>query len=158
MPLVCLYITPATNADQIMKLSFITFNYYGISTFTALWANSADDNLMTFFLIFFSQKTKFDNSCKPVCMKCRTLFSGKRNKTIFQNAEFVFFDWATGICDYWFCKHSVENCRGESYYQTIFFEEYEIVSLISCQSETNQMTGNPHTTCCILVYLIQGSG
>ena len=35
----------------------------GILTITTLWANSADDRLMTFFL-YFSQKTGFDISCK----------------------------------------------------------------------------------------------
>ena len=33
------------------------------SLFTTLWANSADDKLVIFFL-YFSQKTGFDFSCK----------------------------------------------------------------------------------------------
>ena len=59
----------------------------GRLTFTALWANSADDKLMIFFL-FFTIKQVLTFVCKlspmeTICMKCQTLFSGKIRK-IFQ--------------------------------------------------------------------------
>ena len=55
-------------------------------SFTNLWANSADDKLMTFFS-FFSQKIGFDISCKlsPICMKCQILYSGKKIRKIFSS-------------------------------------------------------------------------
>ena len=51
--------------------------------FTTLWANSAGNKLITFFLIF-PQKIRFDISCKfhANCMKCQRLLSGKNMKTI----------------------------------------------------------------------------
>ena len=53
-------------------------------TFTTVLANSADNKLKYFFS-YFSQKTGFDISCKlslleTVCMKCQTLFPGKKKK------------------------------------------------------------------------------
>ena len=53
---------------------------------TLLWADSADDKLIIFFL-FFSQKIGFDISYKLspweiICMKCQILFSGKNKKNI----------------------------------------------------------------------------
>ena len=57
---------------------------YWLLTFTALWANSADDK----FVIFF-QKVGLDISCKlsqmeTFCMKCQILFSGKNKRTNFK--------------------------------------------------------------------------
>ena len=54
-------------------------------TFTTLWANSADDKLMIFFLFF--QKIGFVISCKlsskeTICMKCQSLFYGTNKKNI----------------------------------------------------------------------------
>ena len=63
-------------------------------TFITIWANSADDKLMTFF--HFPHKTGFDISCKLsplkttcmecqilliICMKCKNLLSEKNEKT-----------------------------------------------------------------------------
>ena len=53
-------------------------------TFTTLWANSADNILMT---SYFSQKTGFDISSKQspletICMKNQNLFSVKNKKNI----------------------------------------------------------------------------
>ena len=31
-----------------------------------------------------------------------------------------FFYCATGMCNYYFCKHLMKYCRGESYYHTSF--------------------------------------
>ena len=52
-----------------------------------IWDNSADDTLMVVFLIFFSQETGFDTSCKlsplqTFCMECQNLFSGENKKNI----------------------------------------------------------------------------
>ena len=52
-------------------------------TISALWGDSADDKLMTFF--YFSQKTGFDISCKlspveTICMNGQNLFSGEKKK------------------------------------------------------------------------------
>ena len=54
-------------------------------TFTTLWANSADINLIYF--LFFSQKTGFDifmqlAPLETIYMKCQNLFSGKSKKNI----------------------------------------------------------------------------
>ena len=56
-------------------------------TFTTLWANSADNNLI-FFYFFLFQKTGFDISCKLSpqqinCMKSQNLFSGETKKKCF---------------------------------------------------------------------------
>ena len=58
-----------------------------ILTFTALWANSADNKLIIFFLIFL--ENRFDISCKlspkeTICMKCQSLFSGEIKKNILE--------------------------------------------------------------------------
>ena len=54
---------------------------------TTLWADSADDKLATFFLLFLEIGSV--TSCKlspkeTICMKCQILFS-RKNKKIFQN-------------------------------------------------------------------------
>ena len=59
------------------------FGSWNRLTFTTLWANSADDKLVIFFL--FCQKTGFYISCKlspmeTICIKCLILFSGKNKK------------------------------------------------------------------------------
>ena len=61
-------------------------------TFTTLWAFSADDKLMIFFLFFpenwiwhFMQIVSLGDNLSPwetVCMKCQILFSGKNKKNI----------------------------------------------------------------------------
>ena len=53
--------------------------------FTTLWANSADDKLIIFFL--FLPEIGFDISCKLspleiICKKCQSLFLGKNKKNI----------------------------------------------------------------------------
>ena len=80
----------------------------GSIDFTTLWANSAHNKLMIFFLFFsrkqdltfhtnclhwyfdyFSQKTGYGFSCKlspmeTICMKCQILVSGKNKKKYHQ--------------------------------------------------------------------------
>ena len=51
-----------------------------------LWANSADNNFVIFFLC---QKFGFDISCnlfplEVICMKCKSRFPGKKIRKIFQ--------------------------------------------------------------------------
>ena len=70
-----------------LKYDFIGFScykhiFYRVIhlKFTTLWANSADNKLMIYFL--FSQKTGFDIACKlslmeAICMKYQNLFSGE---------------------------------------------------------------------------------
>ena len=50
-------------------------------TFTTLWANFADEKLMTFFLFFSENIITFHAKCplETICMKCH-LFSGKNKK------------------------------------------------------------------------------
>ena len=54
------------NISKCCLLKFLprmlSFNFSYYLTFTTLWAFSADDKMMLFFL--FSQKTGFDISCK----------------------------------------------------------------------------------------------
>ena len=59
----------------------VFFLLFFFLTFITLWANSADDKLMVFFLNF-SEKIGFDISCKlfpeeTICIKCWSLFPGK---------------------------------------------------------------------------------
>ena len=59
-----------------------------VITLYMLWANSADDKLMLFFVFFF-KKIGYDTSCKlssseTICIRCQILFSRKVRK-IFQN-------------------------------------------------------------------------
>ena len=51
--------------------------------FPTLWANSADDKLVTFFLFFLENRFDILGKLFPmetICMKCQILFSGKDNK------------------------------------------------------------------------------
>ena len=53
------------------------------STLTMLWANSEDDKLIAFFLLFFLQEIGSDTLRKlclkqTLCMKCQILFSRKQ--------------------------------------------------------------------------------
>ena len=68
----------------VVFVFFVIFCFLFLS-FTTLWANSGDNKLMTFFLVF--QKTGFEISCKlspleTICMKCQNLFSGKNKNNI----------------------------------------------------------------------------
>ena len=63
---------------HLRRIGYASFLFQSILIFTTLWAKSADDKLMIFFLTFF-QKTAFDISCKlspmeTICMKCQILF------------------------------------------------------------------------------------
>ena len=54
-----------------------------IVTFTTLWGNSTDNNLVIFFL-FFQKKTGLDISCilsplETICMKCQIQFLEEKN-------------------------------------------------------------------------------
>ena len=72
-------------------------------------------------------------------MKYQTLFSGtnQKKKEYFKiSVDLFFFDWATGMCNHYFCKHLMKYCRGESYYHTSY-----IVFPINSQSAANQMIG-----------------
>ena len=51
--------TSVTNVDEE--------GYYRCLTLTTLWANSAGDKLVIFFL--FSQKIGFNNTCSPIFLK-----------------------------------------------------------------------------------------
>ena len=51
-----------------------------LSTFTTLWANSADDRLMIFSLFF--QKIGFDSSSKLSPSNCQILFLGTNKKNV----------------------------------------------------------------------------
>ena len=50
-------------------------------TFTTLWAFSADDKLMIFFLFFPENRIRHFIK-ETICMKCHILFSGKNKKNI----------------------------------------------------------------------------
>ena len=62
-------------------------------TLSTLWANSADNKLISetkyfFLFLFFLQKTGFDTSCKlspkeTICIKCQSLYFRKNKKNIF---------------------------------------------------------------------------
>ena len=52
-------------------------------TITTLWANSADDKLMIFFLFFPENMIQHFMQIVPICMKCQSLFSGENKKKIF---------------------------------------------------------------------------
>ena len=52
-------------------------------------------------------KTCFLEQIRKNVSKCRLLI-------------FFFFDCATGLCNYYFCKHLMKYCRGESFYHTSF--------------------------------------
>ena len=62
--------------------------------------------------------------------KCQTLFSGKNKKHISKCCQliFLFFKWATCICNYYFCKHLMKYCRGKSYYYTSLFKRTRLYS------------------------------
>ena len=73
---------PCMSCARIKSEVLIKQNYFNHST---LWAYSADDKLIKFFLFF--QKTGFGISCKlspleTICMKCQILFSWKNKKNI----------------------------------------------------------------------------
>ena len=57
------------------------------------------------------------------------------------SVDFVFLNCATGMCNYYFCKHLMKYCRGESYYHTSFSERSRLYILINSQSAANQMIG-----------------
>ena len=62
-------------------------------TFTILWANSADDKSMMFFL-FFSENRVWHfiklSQMETICMKCQNLFSGKNKKKYFKMSSEIF--------------------------------------------------------------------
>ena len=49
-------------------------------TITTLWANSADDKLIFFFLSFFSENRHWHFMQMVICIKCQHQFSGKNKK------------------------------------------------------------------------------
>ena len=67
--------TSSQKLSYLYKMAEIIYHLIPVSlTFTMLWANSADDKLIIFFLFFFPQKIDFDISCKLthkkiVCVK-----------------------------------------------------------------------------------------
>ena len=71
------------------------------------------------------------NNANPVFWKR----SEKRNKSKCRLLSF-FFDCATRTCNYNFCKHSMKNCGGESYYHTNL-----IVSLANPRSAASHIIG-----------------
>ena len=45
-------------------------------------------------------------------MKCQILFSGTKQKTISKcRLLIVYFDCATGMCNYYFCKHLMKSAK-----------------------------------------------
>ena len=64
------------------------------------------------------------------------------------------YDCATALCNYYFCKHLMKYCRGESYYDTFFSKKtrYCISDQLSASSQSDD--SSPHTSCCTPV---QGS-
>ena len=67
------------------------------------------------------------------------VFWNKPEKNISKCLLIAFFDWATGMCNYYFCKHLMKYCRGESYYHTSFSK---ITTLyLNSKSAANQMIG-----------------
>ena len=81
-----------SSATVLGKYDFLPYYLCSSSlTFNTLWGNSADENLMTFFLIFTVKY--FDVSCnlnakETICMKCQRLFSGQ-NKNIFSECRLL---------------------------------------------------------------------
>ena len=61
----------------------IVFAVYSPLTFTTFWANSADNKLTIFFLVFPETEALMFRA-NSVCMKCQSLFSGKIRK-VFRN-------------------------------------------------------------------------
>ena len=85
--------TPQKNKTNSSKCHY--YAAYKVSIFTTLLANLADNKsifLFFFFFLFlvFPQKIGFHiswklSSSETLCMKCKSLFSGKSKKKIFQN-------------------------------------------------------------------------
>ena len=78
---------------NIINLSSADFSWWVLKikkipdnqTLTMLWADSADDKLMWFFLFFPQNRSWYFMQKEMICMKYQILFSGKIRK-IFQNA------------------------------------------------------------------------
>ena len=79
--------SPTENGGGIKTCKFKAQNiwqYLGFLIFSPmLWANSADDKLMIFFLIFLENRIwHFMQILLTICMECQILFSWKNNKNI----------------------------------------------------------------------------
>ena len=68
-----------TSTSSLLDLLKLWDIYIKELTFTTLSANSADDKLMIFFLIFFPENRKW---METICMKCQILFLIKIKKIL----------------------------------------------------------------------------
>ena len=120
---------------------------------TAPRANSTDNNLMIFFFFFFFRKQglTFHANCllrRQFALNIKHCYLEQFRK-IFQNVVcwLFFFDCVSGMCNYYFCKHLMKYCRGESYYHTSFLRELNYIpDNLSVSSQSDDR--NSHSTCC----------
>ena len=81
-------------------------------------------------------------------MKCQTLFSGTNKKNISKcHLLIFFFDCVTGMCNYYFCEHSMKYSRVKDIINLVTLRELDCIPdklPVSSQSDDR----NTHTTCC----------
>ena len=64
---------------------------------------------------------------ETVCMKILNLVFRNKSQKYFKMLSIFFFDCTTGMCNYYFCKHLMKYCRGESYNHTVSLGELDCI-------------------------------